>query len=353
MQIVPFSDLKIYQFASSLPYIYLKYTITSEDLTSPSRFVIDFTSIGKMVELRNISSPHGLRIYTLDNHCRLVKDVPPYTEIWDTEAYSAQIGLHSSILTHAAGFSVKVGQGRKMPVCTDESGMNGSDIIFDVYLLGPCANANMNVQEVRFLVIHSIHRSRSCCRFDGYITMHPVGAVALSLKEARTYKGHVSNVWHTPYRDANVKFWVMCTQLCLKILIELHVDRSTLKTFSVGYQAKLIEQNDLFDVAFTKTLFRSGYKSPRLGLITWHQLCFNHHCYFTPKNQKASTWDQAKTACEEEGAYLVSINSALEWALLTRIPQQKEEAFIELYNIRDAILIYIGLVTDVSTNAPS
>ncbi len=241
LQIVSFSDLRFYQFASSLPYIYLKYIITSEDLTSPSRFVIDFTSIGKMVELRNISSPHGLRIYTLDNHCRLVKDVPPYTEIWDTEAYSAQIGLHSSILTHAAGFSVKVGQGRKMPVCTDESGMNGSDIIFDVYLLGPCANANMNVQGVRFLVIHSIHRSRRCCRFDGYITMHPMGAVALSLKEARQFKGHVSNVWHTSYRDANVKFWVMCTHICLKIIIELHVDRSTLKTFSVGYQAKLIE----------------------------------------------------------------------------------------------------------------
>ncbi len=82
-------------------------------------------------------------------------------------------------------------------------------------------------------------------------------------------------------------------------------------------------------------------------------MCLNHNCYITPRNHKASTWDQAKTACEEEGANLFSINSDLEWAFLTRLPHQREKAFIELYNIRDVILIYIGLVTDVSTNSPS
>ncbi len=351
MQIVPFSNFETYK--SNLRNMYFKYTIIREDLTSPSRFVIDFESIGNMIEFQNISSVYGLRIYSLSKHCSLAKHTPLYTGIWDTEAYSAQIGLHSSILTHAGGFSVTVGQGRKLPVCTDESGTNLTAMLFDVNLFGPCANADLNVQEIRFLVIHSIFKSRSCCRFDGYIAMHSTGGSVilwLFLEKDQSAKIRLYNHWRLSYRDTNVKFWVLCTHLCWDIIIELHLDRSPLRTFSVGYHAKLIELLDLTGVTFTQTPFPLGLKSPQLGLITWNRVCLNNHCYTTPRNHMASTWDQAKTACHKKGANLVSINSDLEWALLTRFSQQTGEDFIELYSIRNVILIYIGLVTDVSTS---
>ena len=307
--------------------------------------------MGNMVEFQNVSSAYGLRVYSLNNRCSLARHASPYTGIWDTEAYSAQLGLHSSILTHAAGFSVNMGQGRKSPVCTNESGMNVTAMFFDVSLLGPCANADLNMQEARFLLIHNIHKSRSCCRFDGYITIMD-GSGVLYLKETRKYQYYLLNHWRLSYRDTttNVKFWSLCTHLCLYIAIELYVGRSSLKTFRVGYQAKLIQQDGMSGVTVTQTPFPIGFKALRLGLVTWNHVCLNHHCYITPRNHKVATWDQAKTACEEEGATLVSINSDLEWALFTRLPQQKEEEFID---IRDVILIYIGLVTDVSTNHPS
>ncbi len=54
LQIVPFNDLQLYELRLlSLRYIYLKYTITSEDLTAPLCFSVDFASIGKMVEFQN------------------------------------------------------------------------------------------------------------------------------------------------------------------------------------------------------------------------------------------------------------------------------------------------------------
>ena len=64
----------------------------------------------------------------------------------------------------------------------------------------------------------------------------------------------------------------------------------------------------------------------------------------------ATTWEEAQTACEQQGATLVSISSDLEWALLTRLPQQEGEEFIELYNIRSFVTFYIGLATEVSTS---
>ncbi len=62
----------------------------------------------------------------------------------------------------------------------------------------------------------------------------------------------------------------------------------------------------------------------------------------------AVTWNEAQKACEEKEETLVSINSDFEWALLTLLPQQKGEDFIELCNSSNFILFYIGLVTDVS-----
>ncbi len=352
LQIVPFRDLKVYELRLALlRYIYLKYTIISDDLTSPSRFFIDFASIGNMVEFQNVSSVYELRIYSLNNHCRLTRHASPYMGIWDTEAYSAQIGLHSSILTHAAGFSVTVRQGTKLPVCTDESGMNVTAMFFDVNLLGPCANAGLNVQEVRFVFIDRIHKGRSCCHFDGYITIHSMhGSIALSLRGSRRYETWTYNHWVISDRDNNVNFRVLCTHPCWDITIELNLDRTFVKTFRVGYHAKRIEQYDLTGITF---IFPLGFKSQRPGLIAWKQVCLSLHCYITPRNHRVSTWDQAEIACQKAGATLVSINSDLEWALLTRLPEQKEEEFIELYNIRDVILIYIGFVTDVSTNHAS
>ncbi len=52
-----------------------------------------------------------------------------------------------------------------------------------------------------------------------------------------------------------------------------------------------------------------------------------------------------RKACEKQNASLVSINTDLEWTLLTRMPHHEGKEFIELYNIKEVVLFYIGLVT--------
>ncbi len=354
IQIVPFGDLALYQlYLYKIQHTYLKYTITSEDLTSPSRFSVDFSSIGNMVEFRNASSVYGIRVYTMNSSCRFAGLTSPYTGVWYSEAYSAQIGLHSSILMHAAGFSVTVEQGRKPPICTDERGTDVTAMFFDVNLLGPCANTELNIQEIRFLVIYKTHQHRRCCLFDGYISSNYSiqGEVGLYLKLDRnsSIKSSTLNYWPFSDRDTNVKFQVICTQACLAIMIDVDLWNRSLTTFRVGYLAKLIEQNDLTGVTFTQIQLPIGLLSPRPRLISWQQVCLHHRCYITPKPHvpMVVTWDQAKTACERERATLVSINSDLEWALLTRHPKRKGDEFIELYDIRAVKLFYIGIVSDV------
>ncbi len=333
---------------------YLKYTITSEDLTSPSRFSLEFSAIRNMVEFRNASSMYGIRVYSLNSSCRVAKLTSPYTRIWDTEAYSAQIGLHPSILTHAAGFSVKVGQGTKPPVCTDERGTNMAAMFFDVNLLGPCANADLNIQEIRLLLIFKTHQNTRCCSFNGYIYTNSIQGYVelfLFLEENSRKNFGITNDWPLLDRDNNVKFQVLCTQACLAIIIEIWPrSRSSSKTFRIGYHAKLIEQSDFTGVTFTQIQLPIGFLSPRPRMLSLNQVCLHHRCYITPNTHMVVTWDQAKRACEGERATLYSINSDLEWALLTRLPQQTGVKFIELYEISDIILLYIGLVSDVSTH---
>ncbi len=288
----------------------------------------------------------------MNSSCRFAKLTSAYTGIWDTEAYSAQIGLHPSILTHAAGLSVSVEQGRKPPVCTDERGTDVAAMFFDVNLLGPCANADLNIQEIRFLVIHKTHSNRRCCLFDGYAsTSYSLqGSLMLYLQVEGNDRSMIVNDWPFSDRDTNVKFQVLCTQACLAITIEVWLrNQSSPKTFRIGYHAKLIEQNDFTSVTFTQTRLPLRFVYPRPRVVSWNQVCFHHRCYITPKAHMplVVTWNEAKAACEREQATLVSINSDLEWALLTRRPQRKGEELIELYEI---ILLYIGLVSDVSSS---
>ncbi len=102
------------------------------------------------------------------------------------------------------------------------------------------------------------------------------------------------------YRDSNAKFQVLCANLCFSIIIETFLDHSSSKTFSIGYQANLIEQNDFNKITFTQTRFSFGHVPSNPSAITWNQVCFNDHCYITPRHHTAATWDEAKAACEEK-----------------------------------------------------
>ncbi len=74
IQTVPFNDLSLNEFhLLDMRNSYLKYTIFSEDLTSPARFSLDFSSIGNTVEFRNASSVYGIRVYSLNSSCRVPK----------------------------------------------------------------------------------------------------------------------------------------------------------------------------------------------------------------------------------------------------------------------------------------
>ena len=123
--------------------------------------------------------------------------------------------------------------------------------------------------------------------------------------------------------------------------------RNFLSTVRIVYHANLLGQTNIKGVRFNQP--KIDVPSPWPRLITWNHVCHNHHCYSTPRRYTAVTWDDAQKACEEQHSSLVSINSDLEWSLLTRLPQQEGEEFIEVYNISNFILLYIGLTTDVST----
>ncbi len=352
LQIVPFDQLVFYELElKDRLYSDIKYTITSEDMTSPARFIIDFSSIGSNLQFGNASSPYGLRLYSMNT--RFAKPTVSYAGVWDTEAYSAQIALHSSILTHAAGFRLQVGDGMGPPVCTDERGTgNITASFFDTQLLGPCAKAQLNTQKVDIVIVYKTYENERCCRFDGYIIIDlPINGMALMYlyKPGEMFEPWIANIWNVSESDTNIRFNVLCQHLCPAIVFDMLWDRNSSNRVRIAYRANLIEKSDLTGVAFPKRL--GSFGKPTLGpqLNAWNHVCHNDYCYSTPRRFTTGTWGEAQKACEENQASLVSINSDLEWALLTRLPQQAGKEFIELYNIRTFTLFYIGLVTEVST----
>ena len=110
LQLVPFEEMKnvILRLGKSF-FLDVMYIITNEDLTSPSHFVMRFSSIGDTVRFHNISSLYGLRIHFVTT--RFGKFASSFMGVWATEAYSAQIGMHLTWLTHIAGFAVQVKKG--------------------------------------------------------------------------------------------------------------------------------------------------------------------------------------------------------------------------------------------------
>ncbi len=349
-QIVPFEHFLYYASKFKMrnnPL--LKYMITSEDLTSPARFIIDVSTIGSALHVKNISSSYGLRLYLLN--ARLVKPTVAYPGIWGAHAYSTQITFDPSHLTHVAGFKLQVEDGTKPPVCTDERGSNVTFIFFDVVLLGPCAKAQLNTQAPIIVSVYKTYENRRCCYFNGYITIdHSIHSqVAMYLYYPGIERKHEEgqplnvNLWSLSGNDNVIKFHIVCKTPCSAIFFTMIWDRYYLNAVSIVYRANLLDQTGLNGITFPQpeTEVLKSWPWP----ITWNHLCHNHHCYSTPSRYMATTWDEAQKVCEENQASLVSINSDLEWALLTRLPLQERKSFIGL----QFTLFYIGLVTDVST----
>ncbi len=353
LQIVPFEELGYYEMHLSihvtLAHAFLKYSISSQDLTSTARFITDFSSMGNTVQFGNTSSLYGLRIYSL-NH-RSGKHTIPYTGVWDTEAYSAEIALHSSVLPHAAGFKLQVEDGKTLPVCTYEDGTNGTYLVFyNVNLLGPCAYADFTSKEVYSVVIGKIYENIHCCHFEGYITTdHSIeGTILLHLSLPVRYEPWIANSWDLPNNNNIIKFQVLCAHLCESVAIALKLGGISSSPFTVAYHANIIEKTFPVAISFPHLRLPFSPATRQSRLVTWNQICHRMRCYMTPRSYVLVTWDEAQKACEEQQANLVTINSDLEWALLTRLPREEGKDFIQLYNISGFIIFYIGLVASVS-----
>ncbi len=350
LQIVPFRHLVSYIVGMrKMEHLFLKYMITSEDLTSLAHFIIDLSSIGGTLQFQNTSTSYALRLYSLNT--RIVKPTVTHSEIWDTEAFSAQIVFLPSLLPRAAGFKLQFEDGTKTPVCTDERGANLIQLLFDMNLLGPCGKAQFRTYELDIVQIYKIHENRRCCHFDGYINIdHSIhGMIMMDLySPGERFEPWIANLWDLSGNDTKsvIKFHVPCKAPCSKLIFYMKWVRNFLSTVSIVYQANLLGLTNIKGVRFRQP--KIDLASPWPRLIAWNHVCHNDNCYSTPRSYKAATWDDAQKACEEQQASLVSINSDWEWSLLTRIPQQEGEKFIDLYNISDFILFYIGLITDVS-----
>ncbi len=353
IEVVPFDELVSYEVDMlNHMYNFFKYTIISEDLVSPARFIMTFTSINGTLQFENKSSLYGLRVVSLNN--RYVKHTLRniiYTGVWDTEAYSADIGLHSSSLTHAAGLTVQVEDGSTLPLCTREHITNVNDVLFDLTLNGPCAYAQFNEPSANAVLIYKTYEATRCCQLEGHITTdHSIrGNIAMYLLLSEKYERWLGNMWNLFGNNFTIKFQLLCAQSCLGIVVQWSPLHVYFHSLVIAYRASLLEQT------YTGITFQHHLRltfdlaTPQSPLDHWNKVCYSYRCYTTPRRPMVATWDEAQKACEEQQATLVSINSDLEWALLTRLPQQEGKQFIELYNIGSFVIYYIGLVTDVST----
>ncbi len=293
---------------------------------------------------------YGIRLNLVRS--RHFKPTGQYTGKWETEAYSAQIAVDPSLITHAAGFKLQVGDGTEMPVC-DEQRVKETATVFDllVYLLGPCAKAVVDTLGSSMVAIYKTHENSRCCRFDGYITTdHSVHVkmnfhyrVTLITEWTKLLSTMAMSLWNVSGSDSVIKFQVVCKTRCSAVLLLMEWDRNF--QVCIVYHANLVDKTDFTGITFPQPQIDVANSRPRL--TTWKHVCHNYHCYSTPISYMTVTWDEAQETCEEQKASLVSINSDLEWKLLTmHFFQLPEGNYVHRLPFT---LLYIGLVTDVST----
>ncbi len=326
-QMVHFEDLTVYERVLQTRDAFLKYWITSQDLTSLSRFTVILSSLVDAVQFQTTSSSYALQTFFSEQ--RRAKLTPVLnTEVLDTEAYSVEIFLHSRLVTRVVGLTVQVQNGKTPPMCINEKVKDTAHIL-NLYLSGPCTKTVLNVQKEISVYIPKTYEHIRCCYFDGIISSNNTkhGWITMHLKSFRQRGMLLKTAWTLSGNYTTIMFQTACEKLCCMVAFLLHLDHTSFQEVSLGYRTNLIEEIYMTDTSYSR-YSRHG------------QVCLNQACYIPSENSNVATWDEAKRYCEQKNATLGSINNDFEWRLLLRKMRYR-------YQI---ILLFIGRVMDATVS---
>ena len=323
-QLVHFLSLSTNQLLIGI----LQYTITSEDITSPSHFMIDFSCLGDEIHFQNVSTQYMLRLVSDPSTFTQMETLNP--GLWDAEAYSTQIIVDASLLTHAAGLVVQVEDAETLPMCIIER-QERVPSVGEILITGPCSHTELHMAGRLDVIIYKPYK-RHCCRLEATVvhTQSNQGMMVFKV----LYKDSDSiteraDLWDVSENSLNIKLNVICNYVaCIGILFSIYtVGGNSTHDTTLAYRASL----------YPKSYF--SHESVKQSL-DWQQVCLKYTCYLLPMRQMvpALAWNDAKEECENKNASLLSINSDSEWRLLS-------ELFQHYYQ-----LIYIGLKIKVSRN---
>ena len=308
----------------------LEHTITSEDLTSPSHFVIDMSHVDNEIAWRNMSSAAGLKLFSLDSILTQVESL--HVGVWNTDAYTAQIGVHFSFLTRAAGLIIQVEDGEHPPVCTIEH-WKAVAIFQDMHISGPCAYVELHLQRSINLIIYKPYNKIHCCLLESIITHNQAtrNLILFSLLQTisiQSVSPLIREIWQTSEDILNVNLNIFCQGVCKGIIVSIYNDRNSTHKTTLVYRASLIIK-ETYHMSFESMVESGG----------WWQGCQKYACYILPMsiNSNLTTWNGAQKECQKKNASLLSINSLLEFSLIKLL--------------RTRLLTYIGLQTKVSTKS--
>ncbi len=302
---------------------FLHYIITSQDLTSPSHFMIDSSSLGDEIQFRNISSLHTLRLSSVANTFTEVKPLKP--GVWNAEAYTAEISLHISLLAHAAGLVVQAEDGKTPPICTTER-LQEVAVLPDMHISGPCSHAEFHMKDSLNVIIYRPYHNRYCCRLEGKIvhTQSSHGLLLFAALYNRRISQEDKDLWEISGNTINIKLNVLCKQDCIGIVFSIYTNRNSTHETTLSYRASLFQKSDIYE-SFKR------YQG-------WGKVCLKHTCYMTPESHNITTWNDANEECRQKNASLLTINS------------DSEESMINDFFPRDFVyrLTFIGLKIKVS-----
>ncbi len=300
----------------------LQFTITSEDLTSPSRFIIDLSSAGDEIRFRNLSSQCTPRLFTLESTFTQLESL--HDRIWDTEAYSADISVHSSLLTHAAGLVVQLEEGNMPPVCTTGPTKEAGRYFQAMTLSGPCGYTALYFQISLIIKIHKPYHNKRCCNIEGVLDHTSTAQSVLQLKTMGAHQSHfrtdvLKALWQTFAENVNIKVNILCEKQCLYLSFHIHIELNSAHATTLAYRSGLIESSYVIHGSV-------------IYYQDWHQVCLKHTCYTMPLTPKTITWNDAKDECEKNNSFLLSVNSDSEWTML-RAAFQRRITFVGLLMI--------------------
>ena len=237
----------------------------------------------------------------------------PEDEPWSTITFTPKFGIDMACLLFAGAFHIQAEDVDGSPMCFREVGGYMYDAEDPILLKGLCGFPDIHLKVGnQMLGFQRPINDLKCCEID--VLVKSVGNRCIT--RGFLFRPYGSKYWivHRWQSNTGTPESVMYRELCNKFMQYYNTEASFIENcIYISIMADLMSCSTQvyyrFSLHYRKAWFQVA-ASPR-------KICLADACYIRPIDTSDISWNEAQARCEDKQGSLVSVNSDMEWKMLT------------------------------------